>query len=65
MGTLAPLLALTALTRVLVGFRLQACHTCELAGCAAASEMEPDLAEWNYGACEGLRSKDIRSSNLS
>lgn len=64
-GTLAPLLALTALTRVLVCFRLQARHNCELAGCAAASEMGPDLAEWNYGDCEGLRSEDIRSSNLS
>lgn len=29
----------------------------------AVSEMEPDLAEWDYGACEGRRSVDIRRAD--
>lgn len=47
-------------TRVLVSPRLRARQTCELAGLAAASEVEPDLAEWDYGDYEGRRSVDIR-----
>lgn len=34
-------------------------RTCELAGLAAAAEIEPDLAEWDYGDYEGQTSKDI------
>ena len=56
---LAPRLEPAAFTRILVSPYLRARQTCELAGCAAASEMEPDLAEWNYGDYEGLRSEDI------
>jgi len=52
-------LAQTAFTHVLVSPRLRARQTCALAGCAAISEVEPDLAEWNYGDYEGLRSRDI------
>jgi len=47
-------------TRVLVSPRLRARQTCELAGFAPASEIEPDLAEWDYGDYEGRRSVDIR-----
>ena len=47
-------------TRVLVNPRLRARQTCELAGFAPASEIEPDLAEWDYGDYEGRRSVDIR-----
>jgi probable phosphoglycerate mutase len=57
---LAPRLRELAFTQVLVSPRLRARQTCELAGCAAASRLEPDLAEWDYGRCEGLRSADIR-----
>ena len=35
-------------------------RTCELAGLGAAAEIEPDLAEWDYGDYEGQRSVDIR-----
>lgn len=37
------------ITRVLVSPRLRARQTCDLAGMGAASEIEPDLAEWDYG----------------
>ena len=46
-------------TRVLVSPRLRARQTCELAGMGAASEIEPDLAEWDYGDYEGRRSVEI------
>jgi probable phosphoglycerate mutase len=34
-------------------------RTCELAGFAAQAEVDPDLAEWNYGAYEGRTTTDI------
>ena len=34
-------------------------HTCELTGLGPAGVTEPDLAEWDYGEYEGLRSRDI------
>jgi broad specificity phosphatase PhoE len=48
------------ITRVFVSPRLRARQTCDLAGMGAASEIEPDLAEWDYGDFEGRRSVDIR-----
>src|SRR5258706_10126778 len=39
----------------------RAVRTCELAGFGAAAVVEPDLAEWNYGAYEGRTSVDIRA----
>lgn len=35
-------------------------QTCELVGLKPAPEIEPDLAEWNYGDFEGKISVDIR-----
>src|ERR1700722_4229557 len=35
-------------------------RTCELAALGAAMEIEPDLAEWDYGDYEGRLSRDIR-----
>lgn len=35
-------------------------RTCELVGLGKDAETEPDLAEWDYGDYEGLRSVDIR-----
>jgi probable phosphoglycerate mutase len=39
--------------------RQRAHRTCELAGLGALAKVEPDLAEWDYGDYEGLRSSDI------
>jgi broad specificity phosphatase PhoE len=35
-------------------------QTCELVGLDKVLEIEPDLAEWDYGDYEGKRSEDIR-----
>ena len=45
--------------RVLTIPRQRARRTCELAGLGPAAEIEPDLAEWDYGDYEGQRSVDI------
>lgn len=37
-------------------------QTCELVGLDKVSEIEPDLAEWDYGDYEGKRSVDIRKA---
>jgi broad specificity phosphatase PhoE len=34
--------------------------TCELAGFGDQADIEPDLAEWDYGEFEGLSTSDIR-----
>ena len=56
---LAPWLRAIPFTRALTSPRRRARRTCELAGLAVADEIEPDLAEWNYGDYEGRRSEDI------
>ena len=61
--SLAPRLQAMGITRVLVSPRLRARRTCELAGLGAMAEVEPDLAEWDYGQHEGRRSVDIRLDN--
>ena len=45
--------------RVLTSPMRRARRTCELAGLGAGAEVEPDLAEWDYGAYEGLTSAEI------
>ncbi len=40
--------------------RQRARRTCELVGLDAVAEIEPDLAEWDYGDYEGQRTVDIR-----
>ena len=35
-------------------------RTCELAGLNEVAQIEPDLAEWDYGDYEGQRLADIR-----
>jgi broad specificity phosphatase PhoE len=57
---LAPRLRDSVFMQVLVSPRLRARQTCELAGLGAVSQIEPDLAEWDYGEYEGRRSVDIR-----
>ncbi|WP_373510009.1 histidine phosphatase family protein [Thiocapsa sp.] len=58
---LAPRLCPMGFTHVLASPRRRARQTCELAGFGAASEIEPDLSEWDYGDYEGRRSVDIRN----
>jgi probable phosphoglycerate mutase len=48
--------------RVFTSPRQRAKRTCELAGLSAAAEVEPDLAEWEYGDYEGQRTADIRKT---
>jgi broad specificity phosphatase PhoE len=46
-------------TAVLTSPRQRAWQTCELAGLSPAAEIEPDLAEWDYGEYEGQRTEHI------
>ena len=45
---------------VLTSPRQRARRTCELVGLGREADVEPDLAEWDYGDYEGKRSSDIR-----
>jgi broad specificity phosphatase PhoE len=47
-------------SKVLPSSRLRARRTCELSGLGTKVEIEPLLAEWDYGEYEGLRSAEIR-----
>src|SRR5580692_10814363 len=47
-------------TRVFTSPRLRAQRTCELAALGPGAEIEPDLAEWDYGDYEGRVMADIR-----
>jgi broad specificity phosphatase PhoE len=57
---LRPWLENVAFSHVYCSPRIRARRTCELAGVSLAGEVDDDLAEWNYGEYEGLRSADIR-----
>ncbi len=58
---LQPLLDRTRFNTVLTSPAARARRTCELAGPGLpAPAIEPDLAEWDYGRCEGRTSADIR-----
>ena len=58
---LAPWLGRIEFASVLTSPRQRARRTCELAGLGANAEVEPDLAEWDYGDYEGRRSADIEA----
>ena len=45
--------------KVLTSPAQRAMRTCELAGFGGLAEIDPELAEWDYGAYEGLRTADI------
>jgi probable phosphoglycerate mutase len=47
---------------VLTSPRLRARRTCELVGLGPVAVIDPDLAEWDYGDYEGMRSVDIRKT---
>lgn len=57
---LRPTLERLAFTAVLTSPRRRALRTCELAGMSTVAEIDPDIAEWDYGMYEGKRSVDIR-----
>ncbi len=52
-------LAKQTFTQVWTSPSQRARRTCELAGFGAVARVEPDLAEWDYGDYEGLRSPEI------
>lgn len=58
---LGPKLAAISFSKILTSPRVRAQRTCELAGITGA-EIENDLAEWDYGDYEGLRSAEIRAT---
>jgi len=57
---LAERLRAARIVRVFTSPRLRAQQTCALAELTPAAEIEPELAEWDYGDYEGLRSVEIR-----
>ena len=57
---LAPTLAALDLAAVFTSPLARARDTAELAGLGAAAVVDPDLAEWDYGAYEGLTTSRIR-----
>jgi broad specificity phosphatase PhoE len=58
---LAPFLRATSFVRGLTSPRQRARQTCALADLDRIAEIEPELAEWDYGDYEGRASADIRS----
>jgi len=56
---LGPGLRAISFSRVLTSPRQRARRTCDLAGLAAVAEIEPDLAEWDYGNYEGKLSAEV------
>jgi broad specificity phosphatase PhoE len=59
---LADRLRTVKFSRVFTSPLQRARRTCELAGLGDLAEIEPDLAEWDYGEYEGLRPVDIRKT---
>jgi broad specificity phosphatase PhoE len=57
---LAERLGAVRFSRVFTSPLQRARRTCELAGLGDVAEIEPDLAEWDYGDYEGQRPVDIR-----
>jgi broad specificity phosphatase PhoE len=58
-SALAPSLRSVRFTQVLTSPRQRARQTCALAGLEEPATVEPDLAEWDYGDDEGLRTAEI------
>ena len=58
--TLERVLRAIQFDHVLTGPARRAQDTCALAGLGGSAEIEPDLAEWDYGEYEGRTSRDIR-----
>jgi probable phosphoglycerate mutase len=60
--TLGVRLRAVGIVRVFTSPMQRARRTCALAGLAVGGDIEPDLAEWDYGDYEGLHSRDIRKA---
>jgi len=60
--TLEPALRAIPFDHVLTSPARRAQRTCEVAGLGSTAEVEPDLAEWDYGDYEGRTSHDIRQN---
>ena len=60
-GALAPRLAGLSVSAVWSSPSQRACNTCVLAGFGEGAVIKPDLAEWDYGAYEGITTKEILS----
>lgn len=54
-----PRLAEIPFSQILTSPRVRARRTCELAGLAERARIDEDLAEWDYGAYEGLTADEI------
>ncbi len=59
-SSLVPWLRHIQFARVFVSPEQRAQRTCALAGLGAVAEIEPNLAEWDYGDYEGKLSENIR-----
>ena len=59
---LADRLRTVKFSRVFTSPLQRARRTCELAGLGNLAEIEPDLAEWDYGEYEGQRPTDLRKA---
>jgi broad specificity phosphatase PhoE len=59
---LRPWVAPIKFTHVLTSPRQRARRTCELVGLGQVAQIEPNLAEWDYGDYEGKLSSDIRGT---
>ena len=57
---LGPMLRAMPFSHVLTSPALRAQTTCVLAGLGGSAEVEPDLAEWDYGDYEGRTSPEVR-----
>jgi probable phosphoglycerate mutase len=60
---LAPVLADRNFSLVLCSPLQRARRNCELAGLGEQASIDPDLAEWNYGSYEGLKTSAIREQH--
>ena len=60
---LAPVLADRNFSLVLCSPLQRARRTCELAGLGEQANIDPDLAEWNYGRYEGLKPAAIHEQH--